>query len=61
MTNSAEGIIAKLAQRNMEGYYCKDREEANAKVKRFLMPDCSISMGWLRNLEDRTDCRLKGI
>ena len=43
--NLAESIIAKLAQRNMEGYYCKDREEANAKVKRFLMPDCSISWG----------------
>ena len=49
--NLAESIIAKLAQRNMEGYYCKDREEANAKVKRFLMPDCSISWGGSETLE----------
>ena len=41
--NLAETIIAKLATRNMEGYYCKDREEANAKAKRFLTPDCSVS------------------
>ena len=52
--NLAESIIAKLAQRNMEGYYCKDREEANAKVKRFLMPDCSISWGGSETLEHRT-------
>ena len=37
--NLAEGIIAKLAKRNMEGYYCKDREEANAKA----MPPCRKS------------------
>ena len=49
--NLAESIIAKLAQRNMEGYYCKDREEANVKVKRFLMPDCSISWGVSETLE----------
>ena len=33
--NLAEGIIEKLAHRNMEGYYCKDREEANCKSKAF--------------------------
>lgn len=43
--NLAESIIAKLAHRNIEGYYCKDREEANAKAKRFLTPDCSVAWG----------------
>lgn len=43
--NLAESIIEKLGRRNMEGYYCKDREEANAKAKRFLTPDSSISWG----------------
>lgn len=50
--NLAESIIEKLAHRNMEGYYCKDREEANAKVKRFLMPDCSISWGGSETLQE---------
>lgn len=48
----AEGIIEKLAHRNMEGYYCKDREEANAKVKRFLTPDSSISWGGSETLKE---------
>ena len=30
--NLAESIIAKLAQRNMEGYYCKDREETLEQI-----------------------------
>lgn len=50
--NLAEGIIEKLAHRNMEGYYCKDREEANAKVKRFLTPDCSITWGGSETLKE---------
>ncbi len=50
--NLAEGIIEKLAHRGMEGYYCKDREEANAKVKRFLTPDCSISWGGSETLKE---------
>lgn len=50
--NLAESIIAKLATRNMEGYYCKDREEANAKAKRFLTPDCSISWGGSMTLQE---------
>ncbi len=50
--NLAESIIDKLAHRNMEGYYCKDREEANAKAKRFLTPDCSISWGGSETLKE---------
>lgn len=50
--NLAESIIEKLAHRNMEGYYCKDREEANAKAKRFLTPDCSISWGGSETLKE---------
>ncbi len=50
--NLAEGIIEKLAHRNMEGYYCKDREEANAKAKRFLTPDCSISWGGSETIKE---------
>lgn len=50
--NLAEGIIEKLAHRNMEGYYCKDREEANAKAKRFLTPDCSVSWGGSETLKE---------
>ena len=50
--NIAEGIIEKLAHRNMEGYYCKDWEEANAKAKRFLTPDCSISFGGSETLKE---------
>ena len=50
--NLAEGIIEKLSHRNMEGYYCKDREEANAKAKRFLTPDCSIAWGGSETLKE---------
>lgn len=50
--NLAESIIEKLAHRNMEGYYCKDREEANAKAKRFLTPECSISWGGSETLRE---------
>ena len=50
--NLAESIIEKLAHRNMEGYYCKDREEANAKAKRFLTPDCSIAWGGSETLKE---------
>lgn len=48
----AESIIEKLSRRNMEGYYCKDREEANAKAKRFLTPDCSVSWGGSETLKE---------
>ena len=34
--NLAETIINKFNARGIEGYYCIDREEANAKAKRFL-------------------------
>lgn len=50
--NLAESIIEKLSKRNMEGYYCKDREEANAKAKRFLTPDCSVSWGGSETLKE---------
>lgn len=50
--NLAESIIAKLAKRNMEGYYCKDREEANIKAKRFLTPECSVSWGGSMTLQE---------
>ena len=50
--NLAESIIEKLAHRNMEGYYCKDREEANTKAKRFLMPECSVSWGGSETLRE---------
>lgn len=50
--NLAESIIEKLAHRNIEGYYCKDREEANAKAKRFLTPECSVSWGGSETLRE---------
>ena len=50
--NLAESIIEKLSKRNIEGYYCKDREEANAKAKRFLTPDCSVSWGGSETLKE---------
>lgn len=43
--NLAGNIINKFNLRGIEGYYCADREEANAKAKRFLTPDCTISWG----------------
>ena len=43
--NLAENIINKFNLRGIEGYYCIDREEANAKAKRFLTPDCTVSWG----------------
>ena len=43
--NIAENIIGKFNTRGIEGYYCTDREEANAKAKRFLTPGCTISWG----------------
>ena len=50
--NQAESIIEKLNRRGMEGYYCVDREEANAKAKRFLTPGCSISWGGSMTLNE---------
>ncbi len=50
--NLAESIIAKLEKRNMEGYYCRDREEANAKAMRLLTPDCSVSWGGSTTLQE---------
>ena len=47
--NIAENIIGKFNTRGIEGYYCTDREEANAKAKRFLTPGCTIS--WEPSLE----------
>lgn len=48
----AEAIIEKLNKRGMEGYYCPDREAVNAKAKRFLTPDCSISWGGSETLSE---------
>lgn len=50
--NLAETMIEKLNQRGMEGYYCANREEANAKAKRFLTPDCTVSWGGSKTLEE---------
>lgn len=50
--NLAENIINKFNLRGIEGYYCVDREEANAKAKRFLMPDCTISWGGSATLDE---------
>ncbi len=50
--NLAETIIDKLNKRGMEGYYCADREEANAKAKRFLTPGCSVSWGGSQTLAE---------
>ncbi len=50
--NLAETIIKKFNARGIEGYYCADREEANAKAKRFLTPDCTISWGGSMTLEE---------
>lgn len=50
--NLAESIIEKFNLRGIEGYYCADREEANAKAKRFLTPGCSVSWGGSITLEE---------
>lgn len=50
--NLAESIIEKFNTRGMEGYYCRDREEANIKAKRFLTPGCSVSWGGSMTLEE---------
>ena len=48
----AENIISKFNSRGIEGYYCADREEANAKAKRFLTPGCSISWGGSETIKE---------
>lgn len=45
--NIAENMIGKFNARGIEGYYCTDREEANAKAKRFLTPGCDHFLGRL--------------
>ena len=50
--NVAESIIEKFNLRGIEGYYCADREEANAKAKRFLTPGCSVSWGGSMTLQE---------
>lgn len=50
--NIAENLISKFNTRGIEGYYCADREEANAKAKRFLTPGCSISWGGSQTLQE---------
>lgn len=50
--NLAESIIEKFNMRGIEGYYCVDREEANAKAKRFLTPGCSVSWGGSVTLQE---------
>lgn len=50
--NLAESIIEKFNLRGIEGYYCADREEANAKAKRFLTPGCSVSWGGSMTLQE---------
>lgn len=60
--NLAQSIIEKLNKRGIDGYYCADREIANAKAKRFLTPDCSVSWGGSETLQeigliaDLTEC-----
>lgn len=49
---AANGIIEKLALRGMEGFYCKDREEAKKKAKEFLTKDCSVSWGGSETLNE---------
>lgn len=50
--NIAENMIGKFNTRGIEGYYCTDREEANAKAKRFLTPGCTISWGGSETLQE---------
>ena len=50
--NIAENMIGKFNARGIEGYYCTDREEANAKAKRFLTPGCTISWGGSETLQE---------
>lgn len=50
--NLAENLINKFNLRGIEGYYCVDREEANAKVKRFFTPDCTIAWGGSATLNE---------
>lgn len=50
--NLAESIINKFNLRGIEGYYCENREEANAKAKHLLTPDCTISWGGSATLSE---------
>lgn len=50
--NLAQSIIEKLNKRGIDGYYCADREIANAKALRFLTPDCSVSWGGSETLKE---------
>lgn len=50
--NLAQSIIDKLNKRGIDGYYCADREIANAKAMRFLTPDCSVSWGGSETLKE---------
>lgn len=50
--NLAESLIKKFNLRGIEGYYCTDREEANAKAKRFLTPGCTVSWGGSVTLQE---------
>ena len=50
--NLAKSIINKFNLRGIEGYYCTNREEANAKAKHFLTPDCTVSWGGSATLSE---------
>lgn len=41
----AEHIIGKLKLRDMEGFYCSNKEEALEKVKTFLTPGVTVTWG----------------
>lgn len=50
--NLAKNIISKFHLRGIEGYYCADRKEANAKAKSFLTPNCTVSWGGSATLSE---------
>ena len=48
----AEGIIKKLAKRNMEGFYCATSEEAVQKVKELVEEGASVTWGGSMTLSE---------
>ncbi len=50
--NLADSMIEKFNQRDMEGYYCDNAEEALLTAKRFLTPGCSLSWGGSQTLNE---------
>ena len=50
--NLADGLIEKFNARGIEGYYCDNKEEALATIKRLLTPGSSVSWGGSETLKE---------